>query len=72
MYMYMCVHTHIQTHTLAPRSVATEMVGVEVSIEPLSVNFTIEFVSKVDSTFATVSFFIFFLVGGGGAKMDWL
>ena len=67
LHTHACTHMHIcvHTHTLAPRDITTEMVGVEVSIEleSVNINFTIEFVSKVDSTFATVVFFC--------AKMDW-
>ena len=50
--MYIHVYTHMYIHTLAPKSVAAETVGVEVSAEPLSVNFTIAYVSRVVSTFA--------------------
>ena len=42
--IYTCIHMYI--HTLAPRSIAAEMVGVEVSADPLSVNFSVEHVSS--------------------------
>ena len=45
-------HTNTHTHTLAPRSITAEMVVVESSADPLSVNFTITLVSRVVSTFA--------------------
>ena len=44
-HMYVHAYTHMYIHTSAPRSIAAEIVGVEVSAEPLSVNFTITLVS---------------------------
>ena len=48
--MHAHTHMHTHTHTLAPRSIAAEMVVVETSAEPLSVNFTVTYVSTVVST----------------------
>ena len=46
--MHTCIHVHTRKHTLVPRSIAAQMVEMEVSVNPLNVNFIITYVSKND------------------------
>ena len=46
--MHTCMHVHTRKHTLVPRSIAARMVEMEVSVNPLNVNFIITYVSKND------------------------